>query len=64
VVHRKVPEWKDWHNYTLLEIEKHRTGPGEQGMPVELTPEEKDDKAYKGTFLCEILDFGFLKKVF
>ena len=27
----------DWHNYTLIDIEKHRKGPGEQGKAFKLT---------------------------
>ena len=48
VVHQKLPEWRDWHNYTLMQIEKNQTGPGEQGKPVILESKEKLDAAYKG----------------
>lgn len=27
----------DWHNYTLIDIEKHRKGPGEQGRAFKLS---------------------------
>lgn len=27
----------DWHNYTLIDIEKHRKGPGEQGKAFKLS---------------------------
>lgn len=27
----------DWHNYTLIDIENHRKGPGEQGKAFKLT---------------------------
>ena len=44
-----MPEWVDWHNYTLLNEEKLKVGPGEGGSAVELRPEEKLESAYKGT---------------
>lgn len=43
----KIPEWKDWHDYNLIEEESKRTGPGEQGQAVELTEHEREDAAYK-----------------
>lgn len=30
----------DWHNYTLIDIEKHRKGPGEQGRAFKLSKPE------------------------
>ena len=44
----KIPEWKDWHDYNLIEAESKRTGPGEQGQAVQLTEHEREDAAYKG----------------
>ena len=31
----------DWHNYTLIQMEKERVGPGEQGKPVTIPKEEE-----------------------
>ena len=42
----KAPEWKDWHNYTLLELESKFSGPGEQGEPVPLRKGEDAHSAY------------------
>lgn len=33
---------KDWHDYKTIEKEQARTGPGEQGQPVYLAPEEEE----------------------
>ena len=44
----KIPEWKDWHDYNLIDEESKRTGPGEQGQAVQLTDHEREDEAYKG----------------
>lgn len=33
---------KDWHNYSFIEFEKTRTGPGENGTPVILQPDEEE----------------------
>lgn len=32
-------EKKDWHDWAFIEYEKSRVGPGEQGLPYELTDE-------------------------
>ena len=42
----KAPEWRDWHNYTLLDLEAARSGDGEHGSAVQLTPEEREHDAY------------------
>ena len=60
VVHQKLPEWRDWHNYTLMQIEKNQTGPGEQGKPVILESKEKLDAAYKG---FKVKKFYYLLKL-
>ena len=31
----------DWHNYTLIQAEKERVGPGEQGKPLVISKEEE-----------------------
>ena len=31
----------DWHNWTQIQQERERVGPGEQGKPVQITPEEE-----------------------
>ena len=42
----RAPEWKDWHNYTLLELEAKRAGPGEHGEAVHLLEGESEHAAY------------------
>ena len=49
----KIPEWKDWHDYNLIDEESKRTGPGEQGQAVQLTDHEREDEAYKGKLQIE-----------
>ena len=34
----------DWHDYDFMMYEAARVGPGENGAPVELTPEELEEK--------------------
>lgn len=31
----------DWHNWTQIQLERERVGPGEQGKPVQVSPEEE-----------------------
>lgn len=31
----------DWHNWTQIRLEEERVGPGEQGKPVQVSPEEE-----------------------
>jgi len=31
----------DWHNWTQIQMERERVGPGEQGKPVQVSPEEE-----------------------
>ena len=50
----KIPEWKDWHDYNLIDEESKRTGPGEQGQAVQLTEHEREDAAYKGKIQIEL----------
>ncbi|XP_015926191.1 putative polypeptide N-acetylgalactosaminyltransferase 10 [Parasteatoda tepidariorum] len=44
-----IDEKIDWHNYTLMKLEKERTGPGEQGAAFDLPPgtDQEKDKLYK-----------------
>ena len=44
----KIPEWIDWHDYSRLENESKREGPGEQGNAVKLEQQERAESAYKG----------------
>ena len=40
----EIAEKVDWHDYDLIRRERERTGPGEHGIGITLTPKEESDK--------------------